>query len=364
MTTTREPNKRRSVRAASTQRKQAGEGLHGARAALEEQLASFRSIFEAGSEGYIIHDDGIIIEVNPQFEELLGYKGSELAGQSIMKLVAEESRPLVAERLRTRPRKLFEIVGLKRDGTRIQLEVVGKPHLHKGREVGVVTVRDITERKWAEEALRESAEWLRLAAAAGGVGTFDWDIEKNTAKCSDQYFRLFGLDPNPRVSLEEFLELVHEDDVERVQEAVNNTLERDAPYATEYRVRRPDGSIHWISDRARVLKDDEGRPIRFHGAITDITERKQAEEALQQSREELELKVEADVARGNAYGLTFRELTVLHLVAAGRADKEIASELGISPHTASKHVKNIMSKMKAMSRTDAGVRAVREELIS
>ena len=65
----------------------------------------------------------------------------------------------------------------------------------------------------------------------------------------------------------------------------------------------------------------------------------------------------------NAYALTFRELTVLHLVAAGRADKEIARELGISFHTASRHVKNIMSKMNATSRTDAGVRAVREQLI-
>ncbi len=474
-------------RTGNTERKQAEESLQRARVDLEKQLASYRSIFEAGSEGYLVHDDGIIIEVNPQLEELTGYKSSELTGQSFMKLVAEESRPLVAERLRTRPRISFEIVGLKKDGTRIQLEVVGKAHLHEGREVGVVTVRDITERKEAEAALRESAAWLELAEAAGGVGTFDWDIEKNTAKCSDQYFRLFGLNPQPGVSLEEFLELVHEDDVERVREAVENTLERDAPYATDYRVRWPDGSIHWVSDRARVIKDDAGRPVRFYGAITDITERKQAEEALrlqseilqnmteavylirasdgaivytnpsfeqlfgygrremlgkhvssvnaptdkspeetaeeiitaldsdgvwsgeilnikkdgtlfwchanvsafdhtehgnvwvsyhlditerkeaeqalQQLREELEIKVEADVLRGNSYGLTFRELTVLHLVAAGRADKEIAGELGISPDTARQHVRNIRSKMHAPSRTDAGVRAVREGII-
>ena len=99
------------------------------------------------------------------------------------------------------------------------------------------------------------------------------------------------------------------------------------------------------------------------GLADDITEQKEAEETLQQTREELETRVEAEVLRGNTYGLTFRELTVLHLVAAGRADKEIANELGIRPHTASRHVKNIMSKMSAVSRTDAGVRAVREKLI-
>ena len=98
--------------------------------------------------------------------------------------------------------------------------------------------------------------------------------------------------------------------------------------------------------------------------LLDVTDRVQAEKATELAREELEGKVERQMLRKNPYELTFRELTVLHLVAAGRADKEIASELGISRHTASKHVKNIMSKMNAASRTDAGVRAVREELIS
>ena len=65
----------------------------------------YRSIFEAGSEGFVVHEDGIIIEVNPQFEELLGYRASELVGTSFMKLVAENSKALVTERMRTRPGK-------------------------------------------------------------------------------------------------------------------------------------------------------------------------------------------------------------------------------------------------------------------
>jgi DNA-binding NarL/FixJ family response regulator len=69
------------------------------------------------------------------------------------------------------------------------------------------------------------------------------------------------------------------------------------------------------------------------------------------------------MVRKNPYGLTFREFTVLYLVAAGRTDKGIADELGISVLTASKHVANILGKMEAASRTDAGVRAVREGLL-
>ena len=87
------------------------------------------------------------------------------------------------------------------------------------------------------------------------------------------------------------------------------------------------------------------------------------EETLEQMREELEAKVERQLGRKNLYGLTFRELTVLHLVAAGRADKEIAGELGISPLTVHKHVANVLAKMGASSRTEAGVRALREGLV-
>ena len=69
------------------------------------------------------------------------------------------------------------------------------------------------------------------------------------------------------------------------------------------------------------------------------------------------------MAAAGRYNLTFRELTVLYLIAAGRADKEIAFQLGISPRTASKHVENILQKMGVASRTEASVRALREGLV-
>jgi PAS domain S-box-containing protein len=82
------------------------------------------------------------------------------------------------------------------------------------------------------------------------------------------------------------------------------------------------------------------------------------------SRDELERKVERQYGIRNPYEFTFREFTVLHLVARGAADKEIASELGIALSTVNKHVSNILGKMNAVSRTEAGVRAVQEGLAS
>lgn len=340
-----------------------GTVLRRARADLEEQAAAYRSIFEAGSEGYIVHDDGIIIEVNARFEELLGYTSSELVGQSFMRLVAEESRPLVTERLRTRPRKLFEIVGIKRDGTRIQLEVVGKPHLHEGREVGVVTVRDITERKQAEEALRESEERYRDYYEQAPDAYLSVDPDSGLiVECNQTTADLLQHRKDEIIGHKVF-EFYVPESLERGQAALQELQARGVVRGVELRLRRKDGNIIDVSLDATAVRDESGRVVRSRSMWRDITDRKQAEAAVQRLREALEIKVEADMGRGNSYGLTFRELTVLHLVAAGRADKEIATELGISQNTASKHVKSIRAKMRTPSRTEAGVRAVREGII-
>ena len=110
-------------------------------------------------------------------------------------------------------------------------------------------------------------------------------------------------------------------------------------------------------------------PIVYQGkaarqvVLRDVTERKRMEEALHQARDEIESTVERRMQRGTAYGLSFRELTVLHLLAEGRSDREIGAVLGISTLTAQKHVENIRIKMGASSRTEASVRAVREGLL-
>jgi DNA-binding NarL/FixJ family response regulator len=100
--------------------------------------------------------------------------------------------------------------------------------------------------------------------------------------------------------------------------------------------------------------------------VRDVTaqKRQEREDELRRVRDELEGRVEKEMLGKNPYGLTFREFTVLHLVANGAADKEIADQLGISTFTVSKHVANILGKMAASSRTEACVRALREGLLT
>ena len=100
--------------------------------------------------------------------------------------------------------------------------------------------------------------------------------------------------------------------------------------------------------------------------MRDVTEEEWAagEEERREKRAKLEQTVDQQIGIRNPYHLTFREFTVLHLIARGAADKEIAIELGIAPSTVNKHVSNILGKMGAASRTEAGVRAVQDRLVA
>ena len=122
-----------------------------------------------------------------------------------------------------------------------------------------------------------------------------------------------------------------------------------------YQIVRKNGEIVDVLLSAIAERDAEGEFKRSFAILRDVSDRKR----LQESREG---KVERRVLRRNPYGLTIRELVVLDLVATGKADKEIAAELAISPLTVSTHVANILAKMDASSRTEAAVRAVQEVL--
>jgi PAS domain S-box-containing protein len=112
------------------------------------------------------------------------------------------------------------------------------------------------------------------------------------------------------------------------------------------------GHVVWALLSFSLVRDAADRPLHFISQIQDISQRKRVEEELQRAREELEGKVERQLLRRNPYGLTFRELTVLRLVATGESDKEIGAELSISPLTAQKHLSNILAKMSAVARPE------------
>ena len=163
--------------------------------------------------------------------------------------------------------------------------------LKRGGEVFGISVfgKDITERKRAEEALRESELRLRQTASAGNVGLWDWDLATNRVLFSPEWKRQIGYqDHEVGNEFTEWQSRVHPDDLQRVMAQVRAYRAKPWPnYESEFRLAHKDGSYRWILAKASLLLDDTGRPCRMLGSHLDITERKQAEEALKLSEAKL-----------------------------------------------------------------------------
>jgi two-component system, cell cycle sensor histidine kinase and response regulator CckA len=165
----------------------------------------------------------------------------------------------------------------------------------EGRVVSVMTVsRDITERKQAEEHLKRMIERFSLAANAARLGVWDWDIQGNDLLWDDGMYALYGIRREEFAgAYEAWLKGVHPDDRERCDEISRLARLGEGEYDTEFRVVWPDGSIHHLKADGQIVRDADGKPLRMTGINFDITERKQAEIALQKTNDLLRAIIEA-----------------------------------------------------------------------
>ncbi|RYJ00447.1 MAG: PAS domain S-box protein, partial [Acetobacteraceae bacterium] len=146
----------------------------------------------------------------------------------------------------------------------------------------------------ARAVLARQAEQLRLAINTAGMFFWDWDIAAGTIEWSDGLEAACGLAPGSfEGTLEAFQAMVHPDDIDRVGAEIARALAGEADYDAEFRMRRADGGLRWVSARGTVLRDAAGQPVRMIGIDLDITRRRLAEDTWRSSEERLRLTQEA-----------------------------------------------------------------------
>jgi PAS domain S-box-containing protein len=225
-----------------------------------------------------ISREGVILYANPAAMPLLWEGDNEGGGN-----VPDVLRAFIEEVFAEQSSKTFEV---ERDG-RIWSFVVTPI-----RDSGYANFRgrDVTDQRRAEEALHVAVERLERAQTGAGVGIWDWDIATGHIEWSSYMFELFGLDESKAVaSFEAWENILHPEDREAVGLRIDQALKDRTLLQSEYRIIRPDGQMRWINAVGRSTYDAEGNPLRMAGICTDITGRRQTEEAVRESEEKYRL---------------------------------------------------------------------------
>ncbi|HXW54982.1 MAG TPA: PAS domain S-box protein [Candidatus Cybelea sp.] len=267
--------------------------------AIRESEMRYRRIVETTNEGVWLLDSTLRNSyVNRQMAEMLRYSQEEMVGRSVFDFYFPEDVTRKQEVLNRRQQGVREQIEerlRRRDGSELWVRIAGTPVLKDNGEFdgALAMVTDITEEKRAKEALRQSEERFRLAAQAGKMFAYEWDVSTDVIVRSPEAAQILGIDEAAQITGQQILAKVHPDDREGLAAAVA-ALRPEKPYLQiNYRLARPDGTVIWVERNSRAHFDAQGRMLRVVGMVTDITERKLAEEALRESEERFRLAAQA-----------------------------------------------------------------------
>ncbi|MGO8744943.1 MAG: CheR family methyltransferase [Thermoguttaceae bacterium] len=266
--------------------------------ALRQSEFKLRRLFESDLIGILFAEGETVTDANDVFLKMVGYTREDLAAGRVnwRAMTPPEHRELddrALEELSARGSSTpVEKEYIRKDGSRVPISI-GAARLEQSPLRWVCFVFDITERRRAEQALRESEERLSLAIDAAHMGSFDWNMATNEILWTPYHEIIFGYPPGtPHRTYRDFAARVHPEDLPRVEEWMRQSQAEHKPYECSYRVVWPDGSVHWATGYGRFHYNAEGKAIRATGMVLDTTELKRAEQAVRRTVERLELLAE------------------------------------------------------------------------
>jgi len=267
----------------------------------------YENFFEFSPDAIVVTDeDGWITNVNSQAEGAFGYTREELLGLPVETLIPERFRPAHPNHRRSysaqpsvRPMGSgLELLGRRKDGSEFPVDIMLSPVETASGRIVLSVIRDVSERKRAEEALHQIEQRLRNSAEQSEkelrqlIDTipqqvFVFHADWTPLFANRRELEYTGLTPQEAQSKDAVARIFHPEDLERLEERRQRMLREAAPFEMEARIRGKDGQYRWFLIRDNPLLDTQGRVLRWYGTRTDIEDRKRAEEALRQAQADL-----------------------------------------------------------------------------
>lgn len=249
---------------------------------LSESEMRFRALHDGLFGGIGIHDNGIILDCNKGLGDITGYTREELIGMDGLLLVEPKWQEQVRNNIRTGYIGVYDIEGVKKDGTVYPIQISGRNIPYKGKTVRVTEFRDITERKKTIEDLREKEERLRLIMENISDAIFETDIEGIYLFISPSYTRITGW--GDEVIGSNALDKIHPEDKEIVLSTIGRAIETGNNIVYEYRCQHKTKGYVWVESHCCVYECNDGNS-RILVSSRDISEWKESEILMKESEE-------------------------------------------------------------------------------
>jgi len=252
--------------------------ISGANRDLRDSENRYRSLSDAAFEGIVISEKGTFLEVNSTLAKMFGYQATEMIGMKATDVVVPDLRGKVLNKILSGDEKPYDSIGIKKDGTTFPIDVQAKMFPYKGRQVRVTAVRDLTETKLAEKALRESER--KYQDLYDNAPDMSVSVDAKTAtihQCNQTTAEILGYAKEEIIGRPIFDLYTADSAVRAKTEVLPTFLKTGTINAEELQLQRKDGSIMDVSLNVSAVRDENGNILQSRSVWRDITRRKQAE---------------------------------------------------------------------------------------